>query len=149
MIKAPVVLVVVVLAVACMTGRTNDSQVASTPSVPAQAPDTTPAWFQDDTSFTTFSPTYVKHVIGVVFRDGTTQADRQSAVDRVGGNVVGGWQFTPNTEGMYAVQVKDGGDPRKHQQLIDLLRTLPQVKSATQVETVGTSAGLPTNADST
>ena len=90
-------LFVFVLVSACATQRAGDTQtsVRSTDPVPPEAPDTTPAWFNDDTSYTT-SPVHLKHMIGVTFRTGATQEERQAAIDAVGGKVVGGWRFIPN-----------------------------------------------------
>ena len=131
---------------ACTSGRRNDAQMPSTSSVPAQAPDTTPGWFLHDSNI---AGNHVKGVVGIIFHEGTSLADRQAAIDEVGGEVVGGWRYLPNKEGIYAVKVDDGGDPRKLDQLMERVRALPQVKSATTVETITASSGTPASADTT
>ena len=122
--------------------------VRSPSTVPMQSPDTTPTWFDDDTNHTEFAPRYIKHVIGVRFHDGTSLKERQAAIDHVGGTVVGGYSTSPDAEGLYAVQVDDGGDPRKHQELLERLRALPQVRTAKELELVGTSSGARVSPDS-
>jgi hypothetical protein len=119
---------------ACAKG-TTDAPAQRSSSVPPQAPDTTPGWFHHDSNI---AGNYVKGVVGVIFHEGTSLADRQAAIDKVGGEVVGGWRFTPDREGIYAVKVDDGGDREKLLELMERLDALPQVKSATHVETVST-----------
>lgn len=99
--------------------------------VPSEPPDTVPAWFQDDSSFSESLPHRLKHIIVVMFQPGTQAADRQSAIDRVCGQVVGGWRSQLAERNAYAVQVPDGGDERRLDQLVEQLRKLPQVRSAT------------------
>lgn len=98
--------------------------------VPSEPPDMVPAWFQDYSSFSESSPHLLKHVIVVMFQPNTTAADRRSALNRVCGQVVGGWRSQLPERNAYAVQVPDGGDERRLHELVEELRKLPQVRSA-------------------
>jgi len=73
--------------------------------VPAIAPDTTPQRLFDSLG-TVQSPTghgapWVRSIVVVVFKTGTSQPDRQIVVDAVHGRVVGGFLIT--TDGSYYV----------------------------------------------
>lgn len=100
-------------------------------NVPSEPPDTVPAWFQDDSSYSESPPHYLKHIIVVKFQPGTQAADRQSAINRVCGRVVGGWRSRSPDRGAYAVQVPDGGEEKRFDEFIEELRKLPHVRSAT------------------
>lgn len=102
-------------------------------SIPSIAPDTVPAWFHHDSSYTTGEPSHLKHVLGVVFDASADQAARQAAVDSVRGRVVGGWRLSPVREGIYAVEVVDGGRVTRLYDLMQRLQAFPQVKSATRI----------------
>jgi hypothetical protein len=129
---------------ACARGSTNASPVR-TFSVPAQAPDTTPGWLLHENN--TYG-NYARGVVAVTFHEGTSLADRQAAIDKVRGEVIGGWRMILVKEGKYAVKVDDGGDPRKLDELIDQLSALPQVRLATRVELVAASSEAPVSSDS-
>lgn len=69
-------------------------------------------------------------VAAVIFRDGTSQKDRQATLDAVQGHVVGGWRFAGITEGIYAVLFRKVHDVSELQRIIETLRTMPHVRSA-------------------
>jgi hypothetical protein len=100
-------------------------------NVPAEPPDTVPAWFQDDSSFSESAPHTLKHIIILRFQPGTPLPDRESAINRVCGQVVGGWRSQIPGRAHYAVRVPDGGEEKRLDELIEELRKLPQVLSAT------------------
>lgn len=99
--------------------------------VPAQAPDTAPAWLDADSSFT--GPTryipvrFIRNIVGLQFRDSATQAQRQYAIALVSGKVIGGYR----TAGIYLVQVEDSGDGSGIMRAIERLESLPFVSGAT------------------
>lgn len=69
-------------------------------SVAALPPDTTPAWFDDDTSWVRdgmLPDGFLRNIVSVLFERGTYLADRQAAVALVGGHVVGGTRFSGET----------------------------------------------------
>jgi hypothetical protein len=68
---------------------------------------------------------YIRSIVAVSFQEGAPQTDRQAAIDRVNGIVVGGFR-TIGEDGDYYVRIPDttfAGIGRA----IDLLATLPQV----------------------
>jgi len=84
-------------------GRAPQTSPAHEAAVPAVAPDTTPSWFYDDSSYTSSSPKNLKRVIGIEFHKGADLAARKQVVRSLGGQVAGGWRFSPTREGLYAV----------------------------------------------
>jgi hypothetical protein len=133
---SPVTLAAVVLVLACASAKVNKSSgsESSEPcvaaSVPDLPPDTVPAWFSDDSSWTGSGFRHLKHIIGVSFKPGTTPTQRRDAVAAVCGTVVGGWRVAIPDRGIYAVRVDDGDDNERIWQLIERLERLPQVRSA-------------------
>jgi hypothetical protein len=99
-------------------------------AVPPEPPDTVPAWFQDDSSFSDSGPGTLKHIIVLRFQPGTPLADRQAAIHRACGEVVGGWTSEFPERRAYAVRVPDGGDENRLLEFAEDLRNLPQVRSA-------------------
>lgn len=98
-------------AVACGHPSAEMSALPSqTPEVPPVAPDTVPKWFSDDSSWTSDDPRNLKHVIGLFFKHKATPAQRQSVIAAIGGEVIGGWQYGPGVEGVYAVKLHDETD---------------------------------------
>lgn len=95
--------------------------------VPAVAPDTVPAWFGHDTSY---SNVFLKHIIAVRFDSTATTADRRRAIESVCGRVVGGWHLAGPSEDIYAVQVADDGDQVRLADLVRRIQTQPKVVSA-------------------
>jgi len=102
---------------------------ANTASVPAIPPDGVPAWFYDDSSYTNNGLGFQKRVIGVKFRSGATQSERQAAVDAVGGSVIGGRRASIG-EGFYHLLIADNGTGAQLTQAIQTLQALPQVEIA-------------------
>ncbi|MBX6332123.1 MAG: S8 family serine peptidase [Gemmatimonadaceae bacterium] len=104
-----------------------EANVAATP------PDSTPVWFKDDSSWgagdTTVRVSYVKHIVGVVFKDGTSLQDRQLATAYVDGTVVGG-EVVDGTEGVYYLHIPAAGSSAQLDTVIDKLMSLPQVDAA-------------------
>jgi subtilisin family serine protease len=101
--------------------------------VPAQAPDTIPAWVYQpeniDSNTVSIQSSFVKNILIVQFRDGATQAERQAAVDTVRGLVVGGERY--QGEGLYYISVADTTGGAALVAGAALLDSLPQVALAT------------------
>jgi hypothetical protein len=117
--------------VSCASPRVDGSSARCTSaSVPDVPPDTTPAWFGDDSSWTRSGFRYLKHTIAVSFQPGTTPTQRRQAMTQICGTVVGGWRAGLPGRGIYAVRVDDGDDADRIWKLIEQLRRLPQVRSA-------------------
>ena len=110
--------------------------------VPVEAPDTIPAWVYADSSIVSGSPyfpkPFLRDIIVVTFRPSASQAERQEAIDLVGGVVVGGTR-NPGAEGDYYVQVAtaDGGKT--------LLQTARRLSSLSQVLTATLDTVIPPN----
>ena len=64
------------------------------------------------------------------FDSTATTADRRHAIESVCGRVVGGWRLAGPTEGIYAVQVADGGDQGRLVEFVELIKAQPGVASA-------------------
>ena len=100
--------------------------------VPATPPDSVPDWVRRDTSLVHLPSgmAYVKRTLVVGFKTTATQAERQAAVDRVAGVVVGGFGIRGRDGGGYLVRF--AGDPTEAQldSLAAVLRGLPQVQYA-------------------
>ena len=69
--------------------------------VPAQAPDTLPAWTLHDSSY---AGTYLKRVLIIRFRSTASQADRQGVIASINGVVIGGFR-PPSGEGIYYIKL--------------------------------------------
>lgn len=102
-------------------------------SVPATTPNTFPADLYnnpanvlENSPYFALSNAVLKDVVSVRFQEGVPQAERQTAVDLVGGEVIGGQPFD-NMEGYYLVRVQDDGTGAQLRAAIDILNTLPQV----------------------
>lgn len=119
---------VALTAAACAAPKAPESSASCHQEpVPAVAPDTVPAWFGHDTSY---SSVFLKHIIAVRFDSTATSADRRRAIESVCGRVVGGWRMAGGREGFYAVQVADGGDERRLDDLVERIQAQPGVTSA-------------------
>ena len=119
---------VALTAPACAAPKSTDSSTSCRREpVPAVAPDTVPAWFGHDSSY---SNVFLKHIIAVRFDATATTADRRHAIESVCGRVVGGWRMAGGREGFYAVQVPDGGDERRLDELVERIQAQPGVTSA-------------------
>lgn len=123
--------VLTVVALSCAApGMRGTADRCAEARVPPEPPDTVPAWFQDDSSFSESGSGTLKHIIVLRFQPGTPLPDRQAAINHVCGQVVGGWASEFPERRAYAVRVPDGGDERRLDELINELRNLPQVRSA-------------------
>ncbi len=105
---------------------------ATTPptfTVPALPPDSIPSWVLADTSID--NNRYTKRVIDVLFKSTATQADRQAAIDLVGGTIIGGLPDETG-DGYYIVQIADDGSGAQLDAAITQLVALPTVDLATR-----------------
>lgn len=129
-----------ILCMGCAPHRAPAS-LAANDVVPMVAPDTRPAWFDDDSSWAGDGAfCALKHVVSITFAEGTTQDRRQAAVNLVKGHVVGGWRFTPGSEGVYAIRVADGTNASQRDKLLEQLRALSQVRTAMPVRGIASAA---------
>lgn len=79
----------------------------SKPIVPAFAPDTVPAGWLDDANLTSDARSlsrFVRDVVTVLFRPGTSQQDRTEAIASVSGEVTGGMRMD-GVDGLYYVRL--------------------------------------------
>lgn len=107
-------------------------------NVTALPPATRPAWFNDDSSWTgPYHDDFLRRVIRLWFKEGTTLPDRQLAIAYVNGTVVGG-ERSSSGDGVYYVQVSDDGSGAQLGDAISRLKGLPQVEVAAP-----TGAGSP------
>lgn len=108
-------------------------ELQARPCVPAIAPDSLPADYGDSTTWVSggshFRGTILRDILVLVFKPGTSQPDRQAAVDLVHGVVVGGRHIAA-TGGLYLVRVPTDGMIEPLFQAIGMLRALPQVSIA-------------------
>lgn len=72
---------------------------------------------------------YLRNVIRLSFHEDTPQELRQEAVERIGGEVIGGARFVANG-GLYLIRIGDDGTAAPLWNAIEQLRALPQVYSA-------------------
>jgi hypothetical protein len=101
-------------------------------TVGLQPPDSSPAWFRDDTSYADGGNGFLKGVIGILFREGTGQLERQSAIDTIAGVVIGGERFSAG-DGFYYVRLSDDSAGTQLMAAVRLLKQLPQVELASLV----------------
>lgn len=81
----------------------------ATGAVPAEAPDTLPAWVQDDSSY---AGVWLKGVLTIEFSSTATAADREAIIMSIGGIVIGGvGSVGGGTEGEYYVLIN--GNPER------------------------------------
>jgi hypothetical protein len=110
--------------------------------VPAEPPDSVPAWFHDDSSFVSVTERgrFLRGVIIVFFIEGASQAMRQEAIDRIGGQVIGGTPLSDG-DGFYYVRVQDDGTGAQLEEAVATLSHLPQVEMASLIPPGGTPGG--------
>ena len=116
-------------------GSTPQAQVKPPTSiVPAEAPDSVPAWVYADSNIVSGSPyvsaPFLRDIIVVTFRPSAPQAERQAAIDLVGGVVVGGAR-APGAEGDYYVRVATADRGKTLLETAKRLSALSQVLTAT------------------
>lgn len=106
-----------------------------TTAVPAAAPDTVPAGLYAPENILLNSPHFwisdkvARDLVNVTFREGATRAERQAAIDGVGGEVIGGMRMK-FSEGDYLVRVEDDGTGAGLKAAADLLNAHPAVLAA-------------------
>lgn len=122
---------VVTATATCAPSKMNGVSPANV--VPAEAPDSVPAWVRADSNFaapSAYIPVrFRRNILVVHFRRTATQAERQAALDLVSGTVVGGHSGRTGN-GFYIVRVADPGDGSRLVEASDQLDALPQVTSA-------------------
>ena len=101
--------------------------------VPVVPPDSLPSDLTDSTMWVSGKPYYngtiLRDILILRFRAGTSQAERQAAVDLVHGIVAGGRRFT-EADGLYLIRVPTDGTVAPLFKAIDALNALPQVSHA-------------------
>jgi len=106
---------------------------ASGPPFPATAPDSVPNWLRASSLWVTntarVTPSFVRDLVLVRFTEGATLAERQAAIDLVGGTVVGGVPFY-GMEGVYYVQLPTDSTNERVFTAIATLQGLGQVEDA-------------------
>jgi hypothetical protein len=122
-------------AVACASSKMNRLPPAA--AVPAEPPDSVPAWAVADSSYIGpsqyISAKFIKNLVVLQFREGATQAQRQSAIELVSGTVIGGYR----SSGIYLVRVADPGDGSGIVQAAERLSALPFVSAASPDIAIG------------
>ncbi len=107
---------------------------ASREFVPPLAPDTVPENVLDSLGTITGSSRpgmrYVRNLLAARFDSTASQAQRQAAVDRVCGVVVGGDHSDGGLDGYYLVRLADAGSVSALDAAADALRHMPGVSSA-------------------
>lgn len=109
--------------------------------VAAVAPDSTPAWFADDSSWVNGAA--LKGVLGVRFSDSATSSQRQAAIDSVAGQVIGGSHFDTSDPGLYFIRVPGGTTIRGLDSLAKIVRRQPGVLMSIGVNRVGPAGRTP------
>lgn len=101
--------------------------------VPLQAPDHQPQWISDQSNWVKnlrhISSRFVKDIVVVRFRAGASQAERQQAIDRIDGTVIGGMPFV-SIEGVYYVRIPPDSTNENVFKAIGVLNSLPQIQNA-------------------
>ena len=95
--------------------------------VPAVSPDSEPAWLAADSALSQSG--YWKRVVLVLFHASATQAQRQFAIDSIGGFVVGGIRGV-GPDGFYIVYIPNAETSVALGEAIARLKSLPQVDLA-------------------
>lgn len=92
---------------------------------------------------------YLKHIVVVGFAAGTPRAQRQAAIDLIGGRVIGGARvYDGGSDGWYIVRVAGDSLMATVSAAITTLRTLPHVDVATPVPLDDRLASLGSKTDS-
>lgn len=113
-------MVIIAAILACSTG------------VPAQPPDTVPAWFSDDSSYVLKSRGPLKRVVSVTFAAQATAADRQAVLAATGGCIVGGVRLGGDG-GYYMLYVDTATSLKALKALVAKLERMPAVGHAAPV----------------
>ena len=114
-------------------GAAGHQFASAGPPVPSAAPDSVPNWLRATSRWVTnparVSGRFVRDLVLVRFVAGATQAQRQQAIDLVGGTVVGGVPFE-GAEGVYYVQLPADSSNERVFAAIATLQGLGQVQNA-------------------
>lgn len=109
---------------------TFDFELLAPADVPAAAPDSLPADYETMADTINggehFAGTVLRSIVVVQFKENTTQADKQLAIEGVAGIVVGGRSHVVR-EGIYLVRVPTDGTSAQLFAAIDQLRQHPRV----------------------
>jgi hypothetical protein len=101
--------------------------------VPETIPDTVPEALYAADHVESASPlmsgTFLRNVVVVMFREDATQAQKETAVRLVQGEVVGGWRYFEG-DGKYYVRIPDDGTAAPLLAALDRLEAMPQVEGA-------------------
>lgn len=128
----PIVLAVL-LAVSMCVSTASCQRPRSQPTsgrVPQIVPDSVPRMYYDRSNHIRAADgTYLRDIIVVAFKNGTTQEQREAAIDLVGGTVVGGKRISARL-GYYVVRVPANGSADRLWELVDLVAQLPQTAYA-------------------
>ena len=107
---------------------------ASQEFVPPLAPDSVPETVLDSLGTTTAASRpgmrYVRNLLAARFDSAASQAERQAAVDRVCGLVVGGDHSDGGVDGFYLVRLRGAESVSALDAAVDALRHMPGVSSA-------------------
>jgi hypothetical protein len=112
-----------------VVGGLVGAPIYASAQVPVRPPDSLPAWFKDDSSWTHGHQCAgtLKRVLGVYFRDGTSQQARQEAVASVRAIVVGGLPLSDG-DGAYYLRLPIGDTEKDLEAPAAELGRLPQVE---------------------
>ena len=114
--------------------------------VPAEAPDTLPAWTKDDSSY---AGRWLKRVLNVQFEPDATLADRQAIIASIGGVVIGGIGLS-EPEGDYYVLLPGNPSLATADSIAEVLEADPRVHFASAAFRVGVlMAPIPAEAPDT
>jgi hypothetical protein len=114
------------------SARLTFEVLAESPSqVPAVAPDSEPAWFLDDSSYT--SDRILKRVLTVDFDAAASVAMRQAAIDSISATVIGGYHYVQGDQGTYYIGVPSATTPQALRAAIQVLRRQSQVVHANMI----------------
>ena len=112
---------------------TADTTVVGTRTVPALPPESVPAAIYDPENLITDSPlmsgTFPRNIVVVLFDPDAPQEERQTAIDLIDGEVVGGMRSFGD-DGFYLVRIQDDGTAGPLFEAIEMLEALPQVRLA-------------------
>ena len=113
------------------TGTSTGTVYAATPPRPARAPvpaispDSTPAWFAQDSAWTA-DRRMMRNIVDIAFREGATAADRQAVIDSLGAEVVGGSRIA-GRDGVYYVRIPGPGGQAAIEAAVRRLSAMPHV----------------------
>jgi hypothetical protein len=101
--------------------------------LPAVIVDSTPGWIRADSSYDQTYGGFLRGVLGVSFKPGTSLSLKQAALDSVMGIYVGGMPGGSGWDGVYYIRVADDGTSAQLQAAIVVLMRQSQVLTASLV----------------